>query len=244
MRAEPAPRERLRALVDSHETRPGRLFMGVVQALIVASLVSFCVETLPDLPAGLARFLAVFEAVTVVAFTIEYVLRLVAAERPLAYALSFYGLVDLVAILPFYVAAHVDLRAVRAFRLARLIRLLKLARYNVAASRFRAAFREMREELVLFFGLTLTTLFVAATGIYYFEREAQPETFASVFHSLWWAITTLSTVGYGDAVPVTVGGKLFTGVVLLIGIAIVAVPSGLMAAALTRLSHPGDPSPR
>jgi len=230
-------REKLRAIVDSPDTRAGRWFIGVVQTLILASLVSFSVETLPGLPPGLSRFLTVFEALTVGAFTVEYLLRLWAAEKPLRYVFSFFGLVDLVAILPFYVSTQVDLRAIRVFRLMRLFRLLKVARYSRAVQRFRLAFREIRAELVLFFGLTLTTLFVAATGIYYFERDAQPEVFESIFHSMWWAITTLSTVGYGDAVPVTLGGRMFTGLVLLIGIAIVAVPSGIMASALTRLIH-------
>ena len=232
------PREpvrlKLRGVVEGSKTRAGLWFTAVVQLLILISLVSFSVETLPDLSPRTASLLGVVEVVTVALFTLEYLLRLWVAERPLRYVFSFYGLIDLVAIAPFYVSTGIDLRAVRVFRLMRVFRLLKLARYSKAAQRFLAAFREVREELVLFFSLTLVTLFVAATGIYYFERAAQPEVFKSVFHSLWWAIATLSTVGYGDAIPVTIGGRIFTGLVLLIGLGIVAVPSGLLASALTR----------
>ena len=96
-----------------------------------------------------------------------------------------------------------------------------------------AALALIREDLVLFFAATAFVLFVAAAGIYSFEHEAQPKVFASVFHSLWWAVTTLTTVGYGDAAPITAGGKVFTFFVLMVGLGIVAVPTGLLASALT-----------
>ena len=92
----------------------------------------------------------------------------------------------------------------------------------------------MKEEIVLFLALTAVILYVAAVGIYYFENEAQPEAFKSVFHSLWWAIATLTTVGYGDVYPITVGGRIFTVFVVLIGLGIVAVPAGLVASALSK----------
>lgn len=91
-----------------------------------------------------------------------------------------------------------------------------------------------REEIVLFLFLTLILLYLSAVGIYYFEREAQPEEFASVFHSLWWAVATLTTVGYGDIYPITAGGKVFTFFMMIIGMGIIAVPAGLVASALTK----------
>ena len=100
--------------------------------------------------------------------------------------------------------------------------------------RLKTAFLSIKEELVLFVIATSFLLYVASVGIYYFENTAQPEQFKSVFHCLWWAIITLTTVGYGDSYPITVGGKIFTSIIALIGIGVVAVPTGLVASALTK----------
>jgi len=122
----------------------------------------------------------------------------------------------------------------------RLFRVLKLVRYSKAIQRFHRAFIIAREELVLYFFVTLLLLFLAAVGIYYFEHDVQPDTFASVFHSLWWAVATLTTVGYGDVYPITVGGKVFTFIVLLIGLGVVSVPAGLVASALSKAREMDD----
>ena len=161
-------------------------------------------------------------------------LRLAVADSRWRFVRSFFGVLDLVAILPFYLAAGVDLRAVRTFRLLRLIRILKLARYSDAVRRLRRAVGIVREELVLFLNVALILIFLSAVGIYYFEHDRQPEHFASVFHSLWWAVVTLTTVGYGDMFPITTGGRVFTFFVLFLGLGIVAVPTGLFASALAK----------
>lgn len=147
---------------------------------------------------------------------------------------SFFGLIDLLAILPFYLSLGIDLRSLRAFRFLRLIRILKLARYSRAAQRYHRAFLIAKEEIILFLFGAILMLFFAAVGIYYFERDAQPEAFASVFHSFWWSVCTLTTVGFGDVYPVTLGGKVFTTVILVVGLGFVAVPAGLMASALSK----------
>lgn len=218
--------------------KKGRVSFGrweyLVQALIVLSLVSFAVETLPDLSQQWRRFLRVFEIFSVSIFTVEYVLRVALCRPPKNYILSFFGIIDLLAILPFYVSTGIDLRSLRAFRLLRLFRLLKLARYSAAVQRYHRAFLIAREELVLFGATALIAFYLAAVGIYYFENPAQPEKFSSVFDSMWWALATLTTVGYGDVYPITVGGKVFTFFVLAIGLGIVAVPTGLIGSALSK----------
>ncbi|RMF73800.1 MAG: ion transporter, partial [Acidobacteria bacterium] len=198
------------------------------------SLVSFSVETLPDLAPAIQSFLRYIEIACVAAFTVEYLLRIAVADRPLGFVLSFFGLVDLAAILPFYVTTGVDLRSLRAVRLLRLFRALKLVRYSAAIRRFHRAFIIAREELVLFASVTALLLYFAAVGIYYCERDAQPEAFRSVFDGLWWAVATLTTVGYGDVYPITAGGKVFTFVILMVGLGVVSVPAGLVASALAR----------
>jgi voltage-gated potassium channel len=162
------------------------------------------------------------------------VLRVLVTKKPLRYIFSFYGIIDILAILPFYLNRFLDLRFLRAFRVFRIFRALKLIRYNKALNRFSVAFKIVKEELVLFFIVILIMLFIVSAGIYSFENEAQPEIFKSVFHSGWWSIVTLTTVGYGDVYPITLGGKVFTFFVLMIGIGVVAVPAGLVGTALSK----------
>jgi voltage-gated potassium channel len=219
-------------LTDDGESSVGLAFVYLIQSLIILSVITFTVSTIPDLEIGMQVFLEEIEMVIVVFFTIEYALRIYAAEKPWSFVFSFYGLVDLIAIVPFYVALGVDLRVIRIFRMLRALRFLKLVRYNKAARRYRRALSLIWEELVLFLTVSFMFLYLAAVGIYYFENTAQPEIFTSVFHSMWWALTSLTTVGYGDMSPITVGGKIFTYFVLMIGLGTVAVPTGLLATAL------------
>ena len=186
------------------------------------------------------RAFQIFERITVVLFTIEYVLRIATAPKVRGYIFSFHGIIDLVAILPFYLSFGVDLRAARALRLFRIFRILKLARYNRAIARFGKAISEAKEEIMIFLFAAIILLYLSAVGIYYFERECQPESFGSIVHSLWWALITLTTVGYGDAYPVTVGGKLFTFVILICGLGVVAVPAGIVSSALSRVMRNED----
>lgn len=225
----------LKSLVEEHDTPEGKIFDLVVQALIIISLFTFSLETLPNLSERSQNLLMIAEVIIVLLFTIEYALRVYVAERKTGYIFSFYGIVDFLAILPFYLALGVDMRTLRALRLLRLFRLFKLARYNRAIERFVNAFTIAREEIIIFAMVTIIMLYLSATGIYYFEHEAQPELFASIFHSMWWAVVTLTTVGYGDMYPITVGGRIFTFVVLIIGIGIVAIPAGLLASALNKV---------
>lgn len=224
----------IKAIVERNDMAAGRNFDFFIQSLILLSIVTFSVETLPDLSRETRTLLGNIETAIVILFTLEYLLRLYLADKKFRYIFSFYGLIDLAAILPFYLTSGVDLRSLRVFRLLRLFRLLKLLRYNRAIRRFSRAFVMIREELVLFGIVTVMLLYLAAVGIYYFENETQPEAFKSIFHSLWWAVATLTTVGYGDIYPVTLGGRVFTFIILMLGLGIVAVPGGLLASALSR----------
>ena len=228
-------KEAIRTVLEDTDRPSGKVFAFTIQFLIIVSLVTFSIDTLPNLEQRTKDILRLAEVITVGVFTAEYLLRIAVSKAPMKYVLSFYGLVDLAAILPFYVAAGLDLRSVRVLRLPRLVRILKLLKYNRAIKRFHRALIIAREELILFGFVAIILLYLSAVGIYYFERAAQPEEFSSVLHSLWWAVTTLTTVGYGDMYPVTAGGKLFTFIVLMIGLGIVAIPTGLFASALTKV---------
>lgn len=200
--------------------------------LIIANLLAFSIETALPAESDWVAWLGHFETFSVVLFTIEYLAR-VFISRPVGkYAFTFLGLVDLIAILPFFLSGILDLRAIRVLRLLRLFRILKLARYTTALNRLAIAFKSIKEELIVSLSGAGIVLYLASIGIYHFEKEAQPETFGTVFDCMWWATATLTTVGYGDVYPITAGGKIFTFFILLIGLGIVAIPTALFASAM------------
>ncbi|HQR20252.1 MAG TPA: ion transporter [Burkholderiaceae bacterium] len=222
------------AVKVGHHVSLGR-WEPVIEVLVVLNLVALAFETLPDLSRFWHDTLWSFEVFCAAVYTIEYGVRLYLARPRWKYVASFYGIIDLLAILPFWLMSAFNLQAVRAFRLLRLLRLFKLVRYTNAVHRFRRAFAIARDDLVLFGVIALIVLYLSAIGIYSFEHDAQPDKFTSVFDSLWWAVATLTTVGYGDIYPITPGGRLFTFVVLVLGLGVIAVPSGLLASALSRV---------
>ncbi|MFD2532557.1 ion transporter [Gracilimonas halophila] len=225
-------KSKLNALVNDSHTKWGARFAYTIQALIIYSLVTFSFSTLPNLSKGTLLFLEISRYATVAIFSLEYMVRIWVAENRWKYIFSFYGLVDLVAILPFYLSMTIDLRSFRIIRVLRVFRLIKITKYSKAIKRFKYAFKDVKEELVIFLTATLFLLYISAVGIYYFENAVQPENFTSIFHSLWWAVATLTTVGYGDVYPITTGGKIFTFFVLMIGLGLVAAPAGIIATAM------------
>jgi len=227
-------KSQLKKIIEDNTTKKGRYFDFFIQGLIIISLISFSIETLPELPSYISRFLEGLELFTIIIFTAEYLLRILVSSKPLSYIFSFYGIIDLLAIMPYFIVGVLDLRFLRAFRILRLFRALKMIRYNKAIRRFGVAFKLVKEEMILFFAITLILIFITSAGIYYFENEAQPENFKSIFHSAWWSIVTLTTVGYGDVYPITLGGRIFTFFVLMIGVGLVTVPAGLVASALSK----------
>lgn len=227
-------KEAICSLINDSSTKRGKIFALVIQVLILISLLSFSISTLPGLSPRSVDLLDSIERVIIICFSIEYVLRVYVAKQKLKFIFSFFGLIDLLSILPFYLRATLDLRSLRLLRMLRLFRILKLVRYNKAIQRFHRMLMIAKEELVLFGFASLLLLYLASVGIYYCEYEAQPEAFKSVFHSMWWGVTTLTTVGYGDMYPVTVGGKVFSFFILVIGLGVVAVPTGIVSSALTK----------
>ncbi|MEM9782500.1 MAG: ion transporter [Pseudomonadota bacterium] len=228
-----------RAALDGRHPRFGRAVPVLVTTLIITTAVSIALETVPDLPDWAPPILVVVEIGAVVIFALEYVLRLIVARRPLRYALSPMGIVDLLSFLPSIILLLPDYAAFRTLRLIRLVRLLKLAQGEDAAGRLGRAVAAVKDELIVVLFAGMIVLYLSAVGIYLFEHREQPEAFSSIPASMWWAIATLTTVGYGDVVPITTGGRIFTGIVMLIGIGVVAVPTGLIATALMALKKHG-----
>ncbi|WP_198659450.1 ion transporter [Winogradskyella aurantiaca] len=227
-------KQRIKSIVEYNDNTLSHYFAYFIQFLIIVSVITFSFETLPNISESTKFLLHIIEVVCVIVFTIEYLARIYVADHKLKFVFSFFGIIDLLAILPFYLSFGVDLRSLRLMRLFRLFRLLKLVRYNKAMRHFTEAMLLAKEQIILFMGVTLILIYFSAVGIYYFENEAQPDHFSSVFDSLWWSIVTLTTVGYGDVYPITVGGKVFTFFILLIGLGIVAIPTGIISSSLTK----------
>ncbi len=212
-------------------------------ALISASVVAVILESMPSLEARYSEAFSLFEICTVAVFSIEYLLRIWTAvefdvtrgmpswQARLRYMTSFHAIIDLLAILPFYllvfgVFGNVDMRFLRAVR---LLRVLKLTRYSAAMNMLLITFRENGKALAAAFLILVTVMLMAASGMYYFERQVQPEDFGSIPAAMWWAFATLTTVGYGDVTPVTNGGKVFGALITVVGIGMVALPTSILA---------------
>jgi voltage-gated potassium channel len=213
--------------------------------LIVASVIAVVLESIDALGVPYRACFYWFEIVTVSLFTVEYLLRIWSSvENPefasqsggatgirLRYGFSFHAIIDLVAILPFYLLAvglfgGADLRLLRAVR---LLRILKLTRYSAALNMLIATLLENSRSLAAAFFILITVMILAASGIYYFEKAAQPVDFGSIPAAMWWSFSTLTTVGYGDVTPVTVGGKVFGALITVVGLGMVALPAGIIA---------------
>jgi len=225
----------LKNIIESQESRAGYLFDLFIQILIILSLLSFSFETVPNISQETIGYLKAFEIFSIVIFSVEYLLRIYVADKKINYIFSFYGFIDVIAILPFYISGAVDLRSLRAVRLLRVLRLFKLFRFNESLALLKKAFQIVKREMIVFSFIAIILLYISAVGIYFFENPVQPDEFSSIFDCMWWAISTMTTVGYGDIVPITVGGKIFTSFISFIGIGVVSIPTALLASSLTTL---------
>lgn len=217
-------------------------------SLILLSVLAVIFESIPSFEVRYSAALTLFEAITVAVFSVEYLLRVWSSveasirsqQRPIAsrirHIVSFHAIVDLLAILPYYLLAFgvfggADMRILRAVR---LLRVLKLTRYFAALNMLFATIRENSKALGAAFLILVTIMLLAASGMYYFERTTQPVDFGSIPAAMWWAFATLTTVGYGDVTPITVGGKIFGALISVVGIGMVALPTSILASGYTR----------
>lgn len=229
---------------DQGSSALSKAFDVFITTLILASVISVFAATF-DLPPRVGEMLAVFEAAASIIFTVEYVLRIWTAEclypkrsvwaARCRYVASSMALIDLLAILPFWLPLVLPstMLGIRALRLIRLFRILKLNRYFDAVKSIWDVIVDKKRELlgsVFFISLLMV---ISSLLMYSAEHDAQPEVFRNAFSGLWWAVATLTTVGYGDIYPVTVLGRIFGAVIAFSGIAAVAIPTGIFSAGLT-----------
>jgi len=225
-------REEVHALLEGSHPGHGRRLALLVQAVLVLSAVVITLRTLRDLPGWLPPLLGGVEWAIILLFALEYAARLWSAPDRLRYALSFWGLIDLLACLPILSVINPGWAALRTVRLIRLAALLKLLRANRTLARLAGAFQDARDDLAVFALLAGLMLFIASVGIWVFEHDAQPDTFGTIPNCFWWAVVSFTTVGYGDAYPITAGGRLFTAIILFVGLGVIAVPSAVITSAL------------
>ncbi|WP_417210638.1 ion transporter [Antarctobacter sp.] len=223
---------RVRLALNGADPKFGPAVAIAIFGAILLSATVLTVRSLPSLSDWLDRTLGYVEVILLAFFGAEYAMRLWSAPSRWRYALSLWGLIDLIAILPALLFLIPDTQSLRLLRLLRVFRLLKLLRMRRALERLEYALAQSRDELILFSFLAAIVLFLTAVGIHHLEKTVQPDTFGSIPQSLWWALATLTTVGYGDVYPVTTGGKVFTALTLLVGLGIVAIPAGIITSAL------------
>lgn len=227
--------------------RAGSIIELAMILLIFLNILAIVLESVKELYASYGDFFLTFETFSVIIFSVEYALRIwTAPEDPryagrlgrLRFGLTSMSIIDLLSVLPFYLSLlpsffALDLRFVRIIRLFRLVRLLKVARYLKALNLIQAVFRERKEQIFLSVIFIIFLLVIVSTLMFYIEHEAQPDAFSSIPATMWWGIETLTTVGYGDLVPKTQLGKLFGGMIAILGIGLFALPAGILSSGLT-----------
>ena len=205
--------------------------------------VALSIETVPNLPPWASNGLQMFELFVLVVFLVEYIVRVICSEHPLRYVTSFWGIVDLLSWVPLLFLVSSQLAGIRMLRILRLVRLLKLLHMNAALHRLQIALHSIRGELAVFALLACIILYIAAVGIYIFEHDAQPDAFSSIPIAVWWAVVSFTTVGYGDIYPITAAGRVFTSVILFVGLGVIAVPTALITSALIRSDRASQEPP-
>lgn len=225
------------------------VFDWFIIVLIILNIIGFIIGTLPGI--SFFRLLVIFEFFSVIIFTIEYILRIWTANcNPLfrhpvygrlRYVCSMFSLIDFAAILPFYlmitVGSVIDLRFIRIFRLFRLLRVLKLGRYSMSLRVLGQVFKEKLSDLVISVSIVLVLIILSASILYYVEHPVQPESFSSIPESMWWAICTLTTIGYGDIVPLTILGRFVTAMISILSIGIVALPAAILVSGYVEITR-------
>jgi len=245
-RLNPRPTFRRRVyhiLEQPGEHRAGRLLHGAIMMLIVFNVIAVMLESVRDIGAAHQRFFNAFELFSVMAFAVEYLFRVWASvedgryRRPLAGRLRYMAtpmaIVDLIAVLPFFLGAFFNVDT-RILRVLRLLRVFKLTRHSAALEILFKVIRLESRSLGAALFVLLVLMVLASAGMYVAERNVQPEFFGNIPKAMWWATVTLTTVGYGDVVPVTDVGRFFSGIIVILGIGIAALPAGIVAAGFTQ----------
>ena len=223
-------KHKLHEIIYEADTRGGKLFDVILLIAILASILFVMLESVQSIDEKYGSFLDVAEWVITILFSLEYVLRIVTVKKPWKYIFSFYGIIDLLSTIPKYVSlilidSH-NLAVLRALRLLRIFRILKITRYIGASNRLLLALRSSRAKIAVFLLFVLILCIILGTIMYMIEGAENG--FTSIPRSVYWAIVTLTTVGYGDIAPITALGQLIASAIMILGYAIIAIPTGIV----------------
>jgi len=229
-------KERLYKIIFEVDTRTGKNFNEALLSIIVLSVVLVMLESVSSIYANHQTLLKTAEWIITAIFTIEYAVRIIVVRKPLRYIFSFYGIIDFLAIIPtfiglFFVGSH-SLVVIRLLRLLRVFRILKLTRYTQAGRSIGQAMWSSRQKISVFILFVIIIAVIMGTVLYLVEGEASG--FTSIPISMYWAIVTLTTVGYGDISPITPLGRLIASCIMIMGYAIIAVPTGIVTAEMMK----------
>ena len=235
-------KQQLHEIIYEADTRQGKLFDVILLIAIIASIILVMLESVDSFDANYHNFLNVSEWVITILFSIEYILRIISIKKPFKYIFSFYGIIDLLSTIPKYlsfilVGSH-SLVALRALRLLRIFRILKLGRYIGASDRLLIALKASRAKIAVFLFFVIILCVILGTVMYMVEGTENG--FTSIPRSVYWAIVTLTTVGYGDIAPQTPLGQLIASIIMILGYSIIAIPTGIVSSEITKTAVEND----
>ena len=229
-------KEKIHEVIFEAETPAGKLFDVLLMVAILLSVVAVVLETVPSFQAEHGKLLYILEWVFTIFFTIEYLLRLYCVYRPMKYAKSFFGIIDLLAILPTYLSFFIigaqSLLVIRILRLMRIFRIFKLGHFLAEGDQLMRALKASRAKITVFMLFVVLLVTIIGAVMYLVEGGQEGTGFSSIPQSIYWAIVTLTTVGYGDITPVSDFGKFLSAVVMILGYAVLAVPTGIVSVEL------------
>jgi voltage-gated potassium channel len=237
LRSTPRWKTQLRTIIFGTDTAKGKLFDVCLLVAIVLSILIVMIDSIPTFHAKIGRELLILEWAFTILFTIEYILRIVSVSKPMRYVFSMMGIIDLLAILPMYLSAFFigsqSLMVFRALRLLRVFRIFKLNHFIAEMNFLTLAFLRSLKKISIFMLFVLTL--VITLGSIMYVIESQTNGFDSIPDSIYWAIVTITTVGYGDITPITPMGKFVSSVIMLLGYSIIAVPTGIITSEMAAL---------
>lgn len=234
---EPSWKNKLHEIIYEADTPSGKLFDVVLLIFILLSIVLVMLESVDYIGNKYYGILNILEWIITILFTFEYIARIICVNKPKAYIFSFYGIIDFLSTIPkylslFFVGTH-SLVAIRALRLLRVFRILKLTRYIGESTNFGRALKRSRVKVAVFLSFVLVLCIILGTVMYLIEGD-KDSGFSSIPRSVYWAIVTLTTVGYGDIAPVSALGQSIASLIMILGYGIIAIPTGIVTSEMTK----------
>jgi voltage-gated potassium channel len=230
-------KEKLHEIIYEADTPAGKLFDIILLIVILLSVVLVMLESIGSIESKYANILDILEWVITILFSVEYIARIISVKSPKSYVFSFYGIIDFLSIIPKYISLFIlgtnSLLALRALRLLRVFRILKLTRFIGESANFGKALKRSRAKIAVFITFVIVLCIILGTIMYLVENE-HDSGFTSIPRSVYWAIVTLTTVGYGDIAPITSLGQFIASMIMILGYGIIAIPTGIVTSEMTK----------